>query len=100
MHVFGTEYDVYFQRKCRLPFCPYGPMLMITKKIVKNQKFKILKKQNRCFEIWWTGSFPKIWQNSLDGLRTTDGRTMDARVTTVALLCAVAQSRAKSPDGF
>ncbi len=51
MHDFWSESEVHFQKRCRLNFfslLPYGPMLTKTKnKIVKNQKFKILKNKQK-----------------------------------------------------
>ncbi len=59
------------------------------KKIAKNQKFKILKKK-------WSGDMvdrylsQKFGVNPLDGFRENDvhGRTTDAHVMAVALLCS------------
>ncbi len=63
-------------------FCPHGPK----KKIVKNQKFKILKKKKkRSGNMVDRYLSLKFGVNPLDG---TDGRTTDAHVMTVALLCS------------
>ncbi len=94
---FGSECDVYFQRRCRLNFfLPYGPMLTKTKKIGKISKIKILKNKKNCLEIWWIGICPKNLAliHSVVSKKTMstddDGRQWmtDARVTTVALLCS------------
>ncbi len=66
-------------------------------KSLKDQKFKILKnKTKNGLNIWWTGSFSKdlalirltVSEKTgfVDG--RTHGRTPDAGVTTVALLCS------------
>ncbi len=65
----GSEFDAYFQRRCRLKFLPpYGPMLTKTKKkIVKNQKIKILKNKKKM--VWRYGGYlsVKFGVNPLDG---------------------------------
>ena len=38
---------------------PYGPMLTKMKKLIKIQKFKILKNGKRGLEIWWIATFPQ-----------------------------------------
>ena len=48
---------MYFQRRCRFKFfLPYGPILTKTKKIINNQKRKIVKNK-------WSGDMEKgqIW---------------------------------------
>ncbi len=88
----------------RFFFLPYGPMLTKTKKkIVKNQKCKILKNKKifwrysekvPCHQIWHQSAWRVLRKRVLradDERRrtTTDGpRTTDACVTTVALLCS------------
>ena len=61
--IFGNECDVYFQTRCQASFeifLPYGPMLTKRKKkIIRNQKFKILKIIKKNLEIWWVGICPQ-----------------------------------------
>ncbi len=50
----GSESGVYFQRRCYLKiFVQYGPMLTKPKKIVNNEKSKILKKKKKM--VWRYG---------------------------------------------
>ncbi len=68
-------------------FLPYGFMLTKTKKKI----LKKIKMQNG-LEIQWKGTFPLnlalICLMGSEKMGFMDGRTTDARVTTVALLCS------------
>ena len=88
--IFGSESDVYFPGRCRLQILlPCSPMLTKTKSQITNVKFWELKKN-----IWRYGGQVVFSRNlalissTISYGRTTDGRTTNALVTTVALLCS------------
>ncbi len=93
---------MYFKRRCGLKFfLPYGPMLTKRKKILRNQKFKILKIIKNGMEIWWIGICAQnlalilsvvSWKMSMDDGHTDDDQR--PRDDSRCAVCAVAQSRA------
>ncbi len=91
--ILGNKSGVFFQRRCRLKvLLQYGPMLTKTKnKIVKNQKLKKKKGFGDMVERYFclkfcVNSLYAFLENGFYGRTTDDGRTTDARVTTVSLL--------------
>ncbi len=93
--IFGSESDVYFQRRCRLTILfPYDPVLTKTKNKIVNNKTKTTK---NCLKIGWVDIFHQnmaliylmVSEKRVftDGRRTDDGRREDdGRLQAFALL--------------